>query len=164
MRRFGMALVLAVSVLALVVPVAAASPPEKYSGSWSFTDVVTPIPCGFVVTVTGSGTYAGREYFDQNGLVVRTEDRDTEQDTFSANGKTLVGEPYSFNMTMRFDSDGKMTSWVESGFSTRVRLPDGGGLFINVGHFNVLGGTGWTWKPDHGHTGDIDAFCAALAP
>jgi hypothetical protein len=163
-RRFCMALVLAVSVLALAVPVASAVPPEKYSGSWSYTGVVLPIDCGFAVTVSGSGTYAGRDYFDQNGIVVRAEERDTEQDTFSANGKTLVGEPYSFNLTFGFDSVGNVTSWTQTGFSTRVRLPDGH-LFTMVGRFDDLRPThGFAFEPDHGHTGDIDAFCAALAP
>jgi hypothetical protein len=65
---------------------------------------------------------------------------------------------------MRFDSNENLTSWVETGFSERIRLPDGGGLFINVGHFDILGDNGWAWAPDHGHTGDLAAFCAALAP
>jgi hypothetical protein len=164
MRRFGMALVLAVCLVALTALGALAAKPEKYSDSYAFTGIVMPIPCKFVVTASGSATYTGRAYFDSDGLLVRTEDRTIEQDTFSANGKTLVGEPYSFNMTMRFDSQENTTSWVESGFAERVRLPDGGGLFMNVGHFDVLEGDGWAWTPDHGHTGDIDAFCAALAP
>jgi hypothetical protein len=163
MRRFGMALVLAVSLVALTASGALAAKPEKYSGSNSFTDQVVPVGCPFVVKVSGSVQWSGQDFFDKNGVNVLSVERDTEQDTFSAaNGKTLHGAPYSFVSTFRYDSAGNMTSWVEVGFSERVILPNGQ-LFFNFGYFNVLASDGFAWAPDQGHAGDMAAFCAALS-
>jgi hypothetical protein len=157
-----MALVLAVSLVALTASGALATKPEKYSGSWSFTDMVVPVGCPFEVKASGSGQYSGLDVYDKNGVAVSAVERDTEQDTFSANGKTLRGDPYSFVATFRFDSAGNTISSVEFGFSERVTLPNGR-LFFNFGYFDVLATNGWAWAPDQGHAGDMAAFCAALS-
>jgi hypothetical protein len=164
MPRFGMALVLAVSLAALSASAVFAVPPQQYSGTFSYTNVVASVGCQFTVTVSGSASYTGREYFDQNGVATMAEERDTAQDTFTntANGNKLVGEPYSWNAKFTFDSAGNTISWSQTGFAERVRLPDGH-LFTLVGHFHPLPTHGWTWVPDEGHTGDIAAFCAALS-
>lgn len=65
--------------------------------------------CAFPVTVdyTVSGTEI--DYFDQSGTLTRIFLHQTEQDTFTANGRTLVGTPFQFNFDARFDSDGNVT-------------------------------------------------------
>jgi hypothetical protein len=46
----------------------------------------------------------------------------------------------------------------------KVVLPDGS-LFIAAGRLDVVAHPGETYFfPDHGHIGNLAAFCAALAP
>jgi hypothetical protein len=90
MRRFGMALVLAVALVALAAPTGFAAKPVKVPVDFAGTAPVSGI-CSFPITVdfhvTGTSTF----YLDGNGVVIREEDHWFEQDTFSANGKTGVG-------------------------------------------------------------------------
>ncbi len=79
-----------------------------------------------------------------------------ERDTFTANGNTLVGEPFAYHMFIAGDfSKIQITGIVE-----KIRLPDGT-LFVSAGFVSfpdyIFGLT-----PDRGASGDVNAFCAAL--
>jgi hypothetical protein len=132
---------------------------EGVTGSNVLTDV-----CAFPVNVdwTVSGTEI--DYFDQSGTLTRIFLHQTEQDTFTANGRTLVGTPFQFNFDALFDSDGNVTQAFTDGVVETIRLPDGT-LFISAGRTDWtqrLGG--WVLSPDMGNSGNLAAFCAALSP
>jgi hypothetical protein len=86
-------------------------------------------------------------------------------DTFSANGVTLVSEPYPSNIHVVIDPNGNFVSWETSGVVENIVLPDGtifhtAGRFSNLvwpptGDFSVL--------PQFGSQGDVAAFCAAFS-
>ncbi|MGZ6265642.1 MAG: hypothetical protein ACXWN4_01880 [Candidatus Limnocylindrales bacterium] len=86
------------------------------------------------------------------------------QDTFSANGKTLTGTPFTFNIEARFDSDGNLKSLTAAGVVERVQLPDGS-TFFSAGRVDYLAhpDVQFILTPDEGHSGDVPAFCAALS-
>jgi len=72
--------------------------------------------------------------------------------------------PYTYNFELRFDSSGEFTAFVVSGVILRLQLPDGS-LFLSAGRINVLAhpGISFSFVPDLGRSGNLAAFCAALA-
>jgi hypothetical protein len=72
---------------------------------FTFTDataVLTDV-CSFPVTVVFSGSGTETDFFDENGNLTRVLIHQIEQDVFTANGETLVGLPYTFNLQVLFD-------------------------------------------------------------
>ena len=124
--------------------------------------VVTDL-CPFPVSITG--TQEG--YFIERQLASGGEQlifHGTETDVFSANGNTLVGLPYTFNVQAISDADGNFVSFDAEGIAERVPLP-GGGEFFSAGR------TDWMLhpdaitlvNPDNGRVGNVEGLCAALA-
>lgn len=94
------------------------------------------------------------------------EDTVAEQDTFTANGKTLTSDWYHFRVGGTYDSDlTEITTEFSSGQVMRIVLPDGtafksAGLYRFVPlHPDVY----MSITPDRGLSGDVDVFCAALS-
>ncbi len=94
----------------------------------------------------------------------RVQGHAVEEDTFTANGKTLTSDPYSFNYHARFDADGNVVSEYFTGQVIVVRLPNGE-------TFRAAGRTDWAnvqqdfnTVPDTGSSKGREAFCDALAP
>ncbi len=88
-----------------------------------------------------------------------------EQDTFTANGKTLVSDPFTFTVHIEFDSSGNVTQWDTSGVVEKVPLPDGtqfvsAGLIHWLDHPNV----NWMVTPDRGGCKNLEGFIEALSP
>ena len=139
---------------------ASADPPTREDlGSLTVITVLNDL-CGFPVTNTST----------QTGFVITSADGLTrkysvvEQDSFSANGKTLDGLPYSFNLFLHFDADGNITSFWATGVTVRVPISQGV-TFRAAGRLNFLNATeDFAWEPDFGGSQNHDAFCAALAP
>ena len=161
-------LALVTSVLALgaaaVLPIyAAAGKPEKFSFDSGFSLTATGI-CSFPLEVTSSFRGHEVDFFDKSGALIRANVHVVEQDTFSANGKTLVGEPFTFNIFFSFDENGEPTAVLARGVAEKIRLPNGK-LFLSAGVIDFLAqGVDFSVRTDHGRTGDIDALCAALSP
>jgi hypothetical protein len=88
----------------------------------------------------------------------------TETDTFSANGNTLVGDPISYQVHIRFDENGEPTKYLGTGVFARVPLPNGE-TFFAAGQIDALaaGQGDFLVIPDPGRSKNLDAFCAALA-
>jgi len=87
-------------LLAAAAPSATADTPIKSTFSYTADAVLTDV-CPFDVDfhTVASGTQT--TYFDSSGAVTRLYIHQIEQDTFSANGKTLVGIP-SWSMSKCF--------------------------------------------------------------
>jgi hypothetical protein len=153
----------AVAAVALPASAAAGQPVTSYPTHHVFA-LLTDV-CPFPVTVEGDSPGTERDYFDQSGALTRIEVHATEQDTFSANGKSLTGEPYTFNIRILFDSSGAITHFVFAGVVERVLLPDGS-LFLAAGllDFAAHGFPEALIAPDKGTSGNVQGFCAALAP
>ena len=148
---------------AVLATYAAAGPPTKVSFDSMFSDHGLTGICSFPLDNAGSFRGTETDFFDQGGNLVRVELHVTEQDTFSANGKTLPGEPYTFNIFISFEA-GEVTAILSRGVAEKIPLPDGK-LFISAGVVDFLAqGVPFSIRTDHGVTGDIDAFCAALSP
>jgi hypothetical protein len=158
----GVAAVLGVAVF---VSTAAAAPPVKTAfSSVAFSSVMTGV-CPFDVNVDSVVSGFEIDYFDQAGNIVKAQIHQVEQDTFSANGKTLTGIPFTFNLDIRVDSNGDTTSVVATGVVEKVPLPDGS-LFVSAGWANFVDHPDVTFllSPDRGAQGNVAGFCAALAP
>ena len=134
-----------------------------------FTDVtvsgVLTDVCAFPVNVDATASGTETDYVDQSGTVTRIFVHEVEQDTFTANGRTLMGTPFTFNVEVLFDSNGNVTHIFASGLVETIPLPDGS-LFVSAGRldFTQHPGVQFLLSPDMGHTGDLAAFCAALSP
>jgi hypothetical protein len=155
-RLLCMAIVLMGALLAVVVvPAALATPPvmETFSLSGTTGDLGL---CSFPVQASYTQTVARTSFFDDSGNLVRRHAVITEQDTFSANGKTLSGEPYTGSVETYYEN-GVVVSRQLEGVFERVLLPDGG-VYLVAGQASEFGFT-----VDHGTNGDVSAFCAALS-
>jgi hypothetical protein len=166
MRRWF--IVMAAAVLGVVVgfaqPAAAVAPTRvdfTRSGEIVLSDV-----CAFPVTANHSNTGTRTFFYDQDGNLTRVEVHAVEQDVFTANGKTLVGLPYHFNIAFLFEPGAEdPTHAFATGVVLRVPLP-GGDFFLSAGRFDFLAHPDepFVLQPDVGAQGNVEGFCAALAP
>jgi hypothetical protein len=159
------ALMIAVLAAAAFASTAAAVAPTKTDFSnVTFSSVLSGV-CSFDVNVDSVVSGFEIDYFDADGNLVRAEVHQVEQDTFSANGKTLTGIPYTFNLDVQFDSSGNATSVVATGLTEKIPLPDGS-LFVSAGWVNFVDhpGVAFLLSPDRGNSGNVAGFCAALSP
>lgn len=162
MRRAALLITVLAIVAATPPSLAAAGKPEKFSFDFTASATVTTF-CPFPVDITSSIQGHEVDFFDRSGALVSANTHITEQDTFSANGNTLVGEPFTFNIFWSFEGDDAV-GIVARGVAEKVRLPNGK-LFLSAGVIDFLAqGVDFSLRTDPGRTGDIDAFCAALSP
>jgi hypothetical protein len=163
MRRVAF-LCFALAVAGVLVSSAFAAPPTK--ATFSVTDIPATLTgvCSFDVAVSTDVSGFEIDYTDQSGALTRVYDHTIEQDTFSANGKSITGEPFTYNLDVLFDSTGAVTHVYSSGVVERIVLPSGT-LFLSAGRadFAQHPGVAFLLSPDVGNPGDVAAFCAALS-
>lgn len=150
--------------LAVFAPTAAADSPDISHKTISATSVLTGA-CSFPIAVNSGGNETDRFFFDQSGTLTRANANASEQDTFTANGKSLTGDAYTVNLTAFFDSSGNITQEYADGIQERVPLPDGT-VFQSAGRVNFAaqGFPSFTITPDAGSELNLAGFCAALSP
>ena len=110
--------------LAVLAPTAAADQPVIVHKTSSVTSLLTGA-CPFSITVDSTMTETDKFFSDQNGVLTMASAHVDEQDSFSANGRSLVGVPYPFNLQAFFDANGNITEEYADGVIERVPLPDG---------------------------------------
>jgi hypothetical protein len=156
MRRLTLFTVLIVS-LAAVSAAAATGPPNRFTTPDQTTTLNV---CDFDVTVTIHQENAVMFFYDADGDLTMLLNHVTEQDTFSANGKTLVGDPYVYNFQVLFDANGDVTHIYASGIAEKLVFPNGT-VFLSAGRIDwVTHDVSFLLAPDVGVSGDVDAFCA----
>jgi hypothetical protein len=163
MRRLLLVLAAVAFAAGALAPAAAATPPVMEEFSFTDTDVLTDV-CAFPITIESTVEGTQTVFFDQEGNVTMVLFHIVEQDVFSANGNSLTGIPFTFEIQVLFDSSGNVTNVFASGLVEKVPLPDGK-LFITAGRvdFAAHGFPSFLITPDVGATVNLDAFCAALA-
>jgi hypothetical protein len=163
LSRLWLLVVLAGALSAVAIaPNALATPPTKVTFDRSGS-LVDPIICDFPVLVSWSQTITQTLFFDRDGNLIRRHRHYREQDSFSANGTTLTGEPYSLSGEAYFEN-GVIVSFHLQGVQEKVPLPDGS-LFIVAGQASntTPSSGGFFTSVDHGTNGNLAAFCAALS-
>lgn len=158
----GLALTIATSAGVFASTAAADRPVVSH-----FTSLATATltdACSFPVTVDSTADLTETDFVDQSGAITRISFHGIEQDTFSANGNTLVGEPFHLDVVVLFDSSGNVTHVYGQGITEVVQLPDGS-LFIAAGRVDFVahGSPAFLLTPDVGATVNLDGFCAALS-
>jgi hypothetical protein len=165
MKRSTMLLVILAAAIVAVVfaPMAAADQPVIVHKTSSLTSVLTGA-CAFPITVDSTMTETDRFFSDDNGVLTRASAHVVEQDSFSANGQSLAGDPYPFNLQAYFDSSGNISEEYADGIIESVPLPDGS-VFQSAGRvdFGAQGFPSFTVLPDAGSARNLDGFCAALS-
>jgi hypothetical protein len=153
----------ALAAAAVLAANAFAAEPAKSSFSFTATATLTGV-CSFDVSVTANVRGTQIVYFNSDGSVNRVYIHQVEQDTFSANGKSISGEPYDANVQILFDSNGNLTHVYSSGVVEHLVLPSGT-LFLSAGRLDFVNhpGVAFILSPDVGNPGDVAAFCAALS-
>ena len=165
MRRLLSTLAAAVLAVAALAPPATAVEPIKEDLSESGTAVLADV-CSFPIDVEFTFTATQTLFFDQDGNLTRIFVHTVEQDVFSANGKTLAGLPFTFNLHILFDPDsGEVTHAITTGVAERVPLP-GGDVFLTAGRLDFVAHPDEPFiiQPDVGAQGNLEGFCAALSP
>jgi hypothetical protein len=155
----------AAAALTLGATVATAGPAIAEKPTREFVSVTNTVVlddlCEFPVTLTavlsGYGTFSadgGTEFYHV-----------TEEDTFTANGKTLTSLPYTFDLHATLDEDGNYEHFITTGQVVVVPVSQGV-TFRAAGRFDFIdhGDVEFVWVPDSGTSMNQDAFCAALAP
>ena len=162
MRRFAFVVTLVALGYGGIVAPASAAPPERTHISYG--GVAFPVEglCPFVITnLVLVGEADQTTHFDGAGRITMVHLHFDQQDALSANGHTLVGDPYTATGAIYYDESGNVTSMIFQGVLQKVTLPDGR-LFIGAGRVNVDPLTGFALLPDHGATQNLDGLCAAL--
>lgn len=162
--RVGLALATA-TCAAVFASTAAADRPIVSHFTFTQTATLTDA-CSFPITVDSTSDLTETDFVDQSGSLTRLTFDGVEQDTFTANGNTLVGDPYHLHVTFVFDESGNVTHIYGQGVVEQVRLPDGS-LFISAGRLDFLAhpeSLAFLLTPDVGATVNLAGFCAALAP
>lgn len=160
MRFFGVTAIVA-STVVMSAAGASAARPSKEPLEEAITSTVTSL-CDFPIAVTSviSGTLT--IFFGSTEGNDRVVFHSTGQDTFTANGTTLVGEPYTAKTTLQF-SNFELVAFHVVGVLEKVRLPDGS-TFMGAGRIDVLTSTAdFIVVPDQGVSRSQAAFCAALS-
>jgi hypothetical protein len=162
--RLFFTLVLVLCAVMVPVSTALAKPPVKSEYAWPQVNTLSGV-CSFDITVTSAVMVTETDFFDDDGNLTMIHMYGDEQDTFTANGKTLVGLPFENRVRLYFDSDGNLTQIIGTGIIEKIQLPDGS-LFVSAGRVDFLAHPGSTYvlSPDKGNSGNIAEFCAALAP
>jgi hypothetical protein len=127
--------------------------------------------CPFAITITYNATGDYTDFYDDSGRFVGENDHIHAQNNYSANGKTLVGDWFTFEQIYKvaYDSGGHryQTSVAGTGQAEKVVLPDGS-LFYSAGRIDYLSSAfidhHWIIVVNSGLSGNIAGFCAALAP
>jgi hypothetical protein len=122
-------------------------------------------PCGFPIDVTG--TQVGFERDSSTTATSREPSITSQQDVFTANGKTLNGLPFVNEQLVLYDSAGQLTHDYETGVIERVPVPDGS-MFLSAGRVDFAAHPGQSVliTPDVGHSGNsgnLAEFCRALS-
>lgn len=159
-RMLGIIVVSLALALGVFAATAAAAEPIVSQGTISDSEVVTSL-CAFPVTLSFTAAFTRTEFLDTSGNPTRIAYHLNEQDTFSANGKTLTGLPYTGNTELVFDSSGTLVHIYGAGVFERIPLPDGS-LFLMAGRTDFINQSDFTLTPEVGTPGDLTAFCAAL--
>ena len=162
--RFLLALLLALSAFGISTSTALAAKPVRYEFPFTVEAELTDV-CSFAVHVSANAYVKGIDFYDNSGVLIRSNWHVDEQDTFTANGKTLVGIPYTLHAELLFDREGNLTHFYADGIFEKIRLPDGS-LFISAGRVDFVahGLPMFILSPDKGNPGNIAGFCAALSP
>ena len=161
--RFVFTLFLVTATLGISATTVLADQPVMYKIGPLTEDSVLLNTCEFPVSISVTFTITGTDFVDKNGIVKMTHWHFDAQDTFTANGKTLIGVPYTYNVEVYWDSDGNATSWYVNGVIEKVPLPDKT-LFNPAGRSNITENPfEISISPDKGTSGNVDGFCAALS-
>jgi hypothetical protein len=162
MRRLLIMTVAIISMVAVLGPHAAATTPTISPIEITSEGTLDGV-CSFPLSLTTHLTGTRIRFFDESGAVVKALFQLTEQDTISANGKTLTSDPYSYSLEITAEN-GEITGFVTRGVGEKILLPDGT-LFLSAGVIDFFAqGVDFSFTPDYGVTGDIDALCAAFLP
>jgi hypothetical protein len=143
---------------------AGAMPPTRTPFSFTTDPLVLGDICSFPVTVVSNLTGTETDFSNKSGALTMLLFYNVEQDTFSANGKSLTGVPFTFEVQVLFDENGDVTHVYASGLVETIRLPNGT-LFISAGRVDFVAHPGSIFliAPDVGVTGDLAAFCGFFA-
>jgi len=162
-RAILLATVMSVALVVFPGRASAAPPTIEHVGplQWTGVTIDAGMLCDFPISWDGTQEYTRTTFYENDGSTVAMRiTTGTEQDTFSANGKTLVGDEYHFTFQAFFER-GVRVALYEYGNAERVPLP-GGGVLIITGHEAVTGPN--VFSVDSGNNGNnLAAFCAALS-
>lgn len=142
------------------------SPAFAYNPTtWTITDngsYVDKTICPFNVKVEFTATQTLTAYLNDDGTWRMGHHVSSEQEIFSANGKTIVGDEYHFTIHNKFDPNNPTSVLYGSyeGIVEQVHLPDGGVMLISG---RLEWGYNFTNQTFIGNPGDWAPLCAALA-
>jgi hypothetical protein len=164
LRRLTVVFLVAVGAVIFALSAVADRPTRIPFEGVTFSSVLTDV-CAFPVNVNSTVSGFEIDYVDQSGALTRIFTHQVEQDTFTANGQTLVGDPFTAEFQLLFDSGGSVIHAYGTGLFETIHLPDGS-LFVSAGRadFTQHPGVGFLLSPDRGNPGNLAGFCAALSP
>jgi hypothetical protein len=138
---------------------AAAADAERSPFEFDVTTTISDV-CAFdfdlSAQIAGTSNFVGTANDQHVGIEIHT----TEVDTLTGpNGVPLVSDPYKGSELIGFDPETGAGHDFGTGHTARFHLPDGS-VFLSAGRVTSIGG--YVITPDTGHSGDVDALCAAL--
>ena len=95
LRRLTAVFLVAVSAVIFALSAVADRPTRTPFEGVTFSGAVLNDVCAFPVNISGTVSGFEIDYRDQSGALTRSFIHQVEQDTFTANGRTLVGDPFT---------------------------------------------------------------------
>jgi hypothetical protein len=159
--RIALSTIAAAALLIGSASAVAAAPADAERGPFEF-DVSTTVSgvCPFDFDLSAHVWGTTNFVFTANNQHVGFQMDIHEVDTLTGpNGVPLISEPYKSVEHVGFDGETGVGHDFGTGTIALFHLPDGttfhsAGRIVNVGGYVII--------PDFGHSGDLDALCAAL--
>jgi hypothetical protein len=165
MRSFAGALVAILAVAMLAAGPASANTVRRHIVHVNETYVDSDT-CSFDITVHASGTFLVAKFFDNSGSLYKQvfEAHGQFTLTWTAKGTTLTMQNQAFNVTLLFDSNGRVETATYNGPVFVVTAPGSGVVLLDAGRvvFDRKGNILFEAGPKQELHGDVDAFCAAF--
>src|SRR5258708_9710474 len=106
LRRLTAVFLVTVGTVIFALSAVADRPTRTEFTGATFSSVLTDV-CAFPVNVDSTLSGFEIDYRDQSGALTRIFVHQVEQDTFTANGRTLVGDPFTSEFHVFFDTGGE---------------------------------------------------------
>jgi hypothetical protein len=125
----------------------------------------TPFLCPFPLQVSGQVSGHFTDFFDDAGNLTKVIVHFAGTATLSANGESLSGSN-RWNLFLLFDESGNVIGETQTGLNSKISLPDGGVVGLDVGRIVFDPTTGevlfqaGNWQL---FSGDTAALCAAFS-
>src|SRR6476469_3182104 len=156
----------AVVILAAITSAPAAAANTQVRNVFHIDDAAVDSElCGFDVTFRFVGSVTSTDYYNNNGLLIKTIAKGRPgpfRVTATAKGTTLTQQNSSFTEVVTYNPDGSVHTRTDTGLYNKFTAPGRGIVWLDAGRVVVDGDFNILFESGPHQNGDFAAFCAAF--